>query len=150
LHFLCEKSIPIFGDAGDERSPVGGSQEAGERYHLGIGGSCDGWVICGQRPVRAVEDTHPPPELFVVLALSMPLPADVLCGGESEHHLFPPEPADQPQVLLVGLKDVRLVVEAWLGGYGGRSDPAPVAQAYDLLRVCLAPDRLGCAVSEGA
>lgn len=53
---------------------------------------------------------------------------------EPDHGLVPSEPADQAQVPPVGLKDVGLVIKAWLGGVSG-ADPPPVAQANDLLRM---------------
>jgi hypothetical protein len=63
-----------------------------------------------------MEDAHSPAEFLVVLAVLVPLPADVICEREPDHDLFTAEPADQAQVLFVGLEDAGLVIEAWLDG----------------------------------
>jgi hypothetical protein len=63
---------------------------------------------------------------------------------EPDHCLVPSEATDQAQVLLVGLQDVRLIIEGWLDDVGG-ADPAPVPQAHNLLWVLAAPDCLLCA-----
>jgi hypothetical protein len=91
-----------------------------------------------------VEDQHPLAKSLVMLALGMPLLADVVRGREPDHGLFSPEPADQAQVELVSLEDVGLTVEAGLCGGGAGPDPPAVTQADHLLGVPPAPDRSGC------
>jgi hypothetical protein len=85
-----------------------------------------------------------------MMVLGMPLPTDAVREGKTDHDLVPPEPADQAEMPPMGLKDVRLVVEARLRSGGARPDPPAVSQADHPLRGLPTPDRLRCAPRKGA
>jgi hypothetical protein len=63
----------------------------------------------------------------------------VIRGREPDRDFISSQSADQAQMLYVGSQDVGLAIQRGLGGVG-RADPAPVAQAHDLLGMLTTPD----------